>query len=109
MNQDEILQRVTDALSGELSREEEAELQAALAADPSLAAEARKLSQVWQRLGKIAEEGRPEAAVLVRVLTGIIGHDPAELSDQELDMAAGGVEPDDAQWRRDLKREPERG
>jgi hypothetical protein len=109
MDRDEILQRVTDALCGELNRVEEAALQAALAADPALAAEARQLSQVWQRLGKIQDEGKPEPDVLIRVLSGILRQNDAELSDEELDMAAGGVVPDDAQWRRDMKRDPENG
>jgi hypothetical protein len=109
MERDEILQRVTDALCGELDQEGEADLQAALAADTALAAEARKLSQVWQKLGAIQDEGKPAPAVLVRLLSGIVRRNAAELSDEELDMAAGGVEPDDAQWRRDMKRDPERG
>lgn len=107
MDRDEILKQVTDALCGELDQEGEAELQAVLAADPALAAEARQLERAWQQLGKILGGEKPEQAVLTRVFDRIIRQNPAELSDEELDMAAGGIMPDDTQWRGDAKRDPE--
>lgn len=91
MDRDEILHRVTDALCGELDEEGEAQLQAALAAAPALAAEARRLERVWQRLGKLLDEERQEQAVLARVFDRIAEKHNAELSDEELEKAAGGI------------------
>lgn len=91
MNRNEILQRVTDSLCGELDREAGAELEAALAADPALAAEAGRLERIWQRLGMIPDEDRVDKAVLARVFARIVNQDIAELSDEELDKAAGGI------------------
>lgn len=91
MDRDEILQRVTDLLCGELSREALAELDAVLAADPDIAAEARSLKLAWQELGKMAEEPPPDRALLARVYSRIVSRDITELSDEDLDMAAGGI------------------
>jgi hypothetical protein len=91
MNRDEILQRVTDSLCGELDREAGAELEAALGADPALAAEAARLERTWQRLGMVLDEKRVEKAILVSVFARIINQDIAELTDEELDKAAGGI------------------
>lgn len=91
MDRDEILQRVTDLLCGELDREALAKLGTALAADPDIAAEARSLRLAWQELGKLAEEPPPDQALLARVFNRIVGRDITELSDGDLDMAAGGL------------------
>jgi hypothetical protein len=91
MDRDEILQRVTDALCGELDREEMAELQAALATDPVLAAEAGKLEHTWLQLGEIIDEERQDQAALDRVFHRIVNRDQTELSDEDLDEAAGGA------------------
>jgi hypothetical protein len=92
MDRDEILHRVTDALCGELDGKGEAQMQATLAADPALAAEARRLEKVWQRLGKVLdEEEQQEQAVLTRVFDRIVEQHHAELSDEELEQAAGGI------------------
>ncbi len=81
MDRDEILQKVTDALCGELDREGEAKLRAAMAADPALVAEAAKLELVWQRLERILDEEQPAEAVLTRVYAAIVSQHPTELSD----------------------------
>ncbi len=107
MDRDELLQQVTDALCGELDREGEAKLRAALDADPALAVEAAHLVRVWHRIGKILDEDQPGEAVLTRVYAAIIRQRPAELSDEDLDMAAGGMMPDDAPWRGGKERDPE--
>ena len=91
MDRDEILHLVTDALCGELDGEGEAQMQAALAADLALAAEARRLERIWQRLGKVLDEEQQEQAVLTRVFHRIVERHHAELSDEELEQAAGGV------------------
>jgi hypothetical protein len=91
MDRDEILHRVTDALCGELDGEEEAQMQAALAVDPVLAAEARRLEMVWQRLGKVLDEEQQDRAVLTRVFDRIVEQHHSELSDEELEKAAGGI------------------
>jgi anti-sigma factor RsiW len=91
MERDEILRRVTDALCGELDPAGMSELQAALAADPALAAEAGRLEGVWRRLALIPEGEKPERAVLSRVFESIVNREPLELSDEELDQAAGGT------------------
>ena len=91
MESDEILHRVTDALCGELDREGEAQMKDALAADPALAAEARRLKRVWQRLGNVLDKEQHEQADFTRVFDRIVEHHHAELSDEELEKAAGGI------------------
>lgn len=91
MDRDEILQRVTDLLCGELGPEASAELDAALAANPDIAAEAQSLKLAWQQLGKLAEGPPPNQALLARVFNYIASRDITELSDEDLDMAAGGI------------------
>lgn len=93
MDKDKILQQVTDALCGELNGEGEAQMEAVLAVDPALAAEAGRMEKVWQQLDEILDEGEWEETVLARVFGRIVEQHFAELSDEELERAAGGIAP----------------
>lgn len=91
MERDEVLRRVTDALCGELNAEEEAQVRAALAADPALATEARRLESIWHELGRVRGDEQQVKAVLARIFDRILEQHQAELSDEDLDKAAGGA------------------
>jgi hypothetical protein len=93
MNKDEILEYVTDKLCGELSTERQADIDRFLRECPDSADEAHLLDQVWRDL-ELVDVAPPEPELLDRIGRTVMERiSDCELSDEELDLAAGGVAP----------------
>ena len=109
MSREEVLQWVTDALCGELDRETRGKLRAELARNAVLAGEAARLEHVWHLLGLVRDESREDRESLDRVLDRITeqaGYDLFELTDEQLDVAAGGSS-EDPRLRKLTENDPE--
>ena len=91
MNRQELLEFMTDYLCEELSAQKEEELHNSLKSDPELTARAREIEKIWKDLEKAGPDRKELPEVLDRVFKHITDSEPDELSDQDLDMAAGGI------------------
>ena len=92
MSSDEMIERIMDWLSGELTPREEQELQDILGADLEMDRHALELEDIWGKLDRIEPEEPDDSSVLKRVYQRVLqaqGQD--QLSDEDLDKAAGGV------------------
>ena len=92
MTNEELIERIMDWLAGELTPREEQELQEILGADLEMDRQALELKRVWDKLEEDASEPAQQKTVLQRVYQRITeGQDQDQLSDDDLDQAAGGI------------------
>ena len=99
MSSDEMIERIMDWLSGELTPREEQELQDILGADLEMDRQARELKRVWDMLEEALLEPAQQKSVLQHVYQLITeGLDQGQLSDDDLDQAAGGIGHDVPSW-----------
>jgi hypothetical protein len=89
IDREQALQLVTDRLCGELDGNGAAALQAYLEAHPEFAGDVKELEAAWRKLELLAGEGKWPA--MGPELRRALGEDDDELSDEDLDLAAGGL------------------
>ena len=92
MTNEELIERIVDWLAGELTPQEEQELQEILGADLEMHRHTLDLLNIWGKLDRADPEEPDDSAVLKRVYQRVLqaqGQD--QLSDEDLDKAAGGV------------------
>lgn len=99
MENDARMEQIMDWLAGELDPLQEQELLAAFARDADFAAHARELQRLWQALEDAVPPVRDEASLVERVYLRIVFGDASDaLTDEDLDIAAGGVQASDQKW-----------
>jgi len=91
ITRDQALQYVTDRLCNELDEQKHRYLQLYLARNPDLAEEVRELEAVWEAM-ELLREDKSVLPPLPRLCKIVIKErESDELSEDELDWAAGGV------------------
>lgn len=92
MSKERLCELMTDYLAGEITQIEHKELQTLIDSDPELARQAQRLQDRWDLMDKAFPSDDRDAIALQRVWSNI-GFDrlDGELSDEDLDKAAGGI------------------
>mgnify|MGYP000285276642 CR=1 FL=1 len=94
MTYEELIERIMNWLAGELSREEEEELRKVVSTRPEMERHAQELKRIWDAMDQALPAAEDTTPVLERVYRRIVqDQDPGILSDEDLDQAAGGKQP----------------
>ncbi|MFO8031572.1 MAG: hypothetical protein R6U22_03420 [Desulfohalobiaceae bacterium] len=92
MNKERIFELMADYLAQEITQAEQEELQELISSDPELAQQAQQLQGLWELMDKAFPADKGNSKVLQRVLQSIISENQDdELSEEDLDKAAGGI------------------
>jgi len=92
MTNEVLIERIMDWLAGELTPQEEQELKGTLYANPEMHRHALELEDICGKLGRRDPEEFDDSSVLKRVYQRVLqAQGLGQLSDDDLDKAAGGV------------------